>query len=299
MKKILIIATVMILMLLLISCSNIKTVNTTQSDTETTSITPVVPSDTENDSIPPTLTVNNTSDTTEDYSHLIDESSIPGRGFRFMTIKDLHTYITTGSTNLSDYEEKPYSSFDYMEQYIPPKLVIKMGYKPLWEFFNYDVTKFEYQEAMYRMNDEEKIISLVYTLDDISVVIHLPSSEENGVTNVVEYYNKYYSGYNSNTITTGNTVDFQNASSSDYRYVLREVDGLQILFEVEDGVKKHAYVYIDGYLVYIVNSCSLDEGETSEAAHQKFMTEEKYASFAALFSDDEQAAKSAVSKFTE
>ncbi len=292
MKKIFIFAIIMITIFAVIGCGTTKNAGTETS--EQTAGVIQTPEQTTPEVSETTPIMSNTPDVTEDNNLWEDNSSsIASYGFEFLTIKDLHTYITTGSTDLSDYSGAPYDSFDKMEKRLPSKVVMKMGYKPLSDFFDYDELKFEDTSALYMMTEDERI-ALLYTLDDVNIIVWLPSNKEHGVTTALEYCKKYHK---TPYVSYENAVDFEKISSVNKGYVTRNVDGNQILYLVDEGVRKEAFLYVDGYLINVL--LNIKSGQTASDSYVKFTTEEKYASFAALFSDDEQAAKSAVSKFTE
>lgn len=270
MKKVLVITAVMILTLMLLSCSDTQNINTETSAMPTTDVLK----------------------TPAQQTPVISEGSPCAMDFAFRSIADMHTYITTGSTDLAAYSDKPYVSFNYMEGILPSDAVRKMGYRPLSDFFDYDESKFEYTEALYFMTDEKWLV-LAYTLDNCTVVVYLPSNKVHGVTTALEYRNKYHQS----PYISYDAVDYEKISSVNKGYVMRNVDGNQILYRIDEGMKKEASIYVDGYFIN-VSHWLVEEGQTLNEVYDKFMTEGKYASFAALFSDDEQAAKSVISKLT-
>lgn len=291
MKKIFILAIIMITAFAVIGCDTTKNVSTETS--EQAEVVTQTPEQTTID-VSEVPIVSNTPDGTESNNFWEDSSSsIASYGFEFLTIKDMHTYITTGSTDLSDYSGKPYTSFDMMKKRLPSEVVLKMGYKPLSDFFDYDESEFEYTDALY-MITEEKWLALAYTLDNVNVIVWLPSNKEHGVKTALEYCKKYQK---KPYIPYENAVDFEKISSVNKGYVTRNIDGNQILYLIDEGVKKEAFIYVDGYLINIL--LNIKNGQTANDCYLKFMTEEKYSSFAALFSDDEQVAKSAISKLTD
>jgi hypothetical protein len=217
------------------------------------------------------------------FDSIVNSPSACSIEYIFFSIEDMHTYLTTGSTDLRDYKIPPDTK---LEDIFPADKIRAMGYLPLTELFDIDGIEFDYCNASFQYEDGE--LAFRYYLDGMLILIS-PIKETNQQT--LEYFTKQYN------IDSSKISSYSSDLNLDNGYILRHSENFDIIYTVENNIKKHATFVVDGFRVTI-NSVARSSASTMALDYQAFLSSPNSAPFAALFSNNEQVFQSATRKVT-
>ena len=199
----------------------------------------------------------------------------------FYSVADLHTYVTTGSDDLTDYSAPPAYAFEDM---LASKVILACGYTSLMELFEFDESLFDMVEASFSYSDSRKMCYRYY-LDDVCVTV-FPMKQRSLID--------CYSEHRQETLTVQDLAAYSAESITAQRgHVLRTVGDTEVIYYVKDGVTREAHVMM-GNAYVIVNCAIYSDKNTVAQEFADFMTDEKTAAFAKLFSSDDVVLQSVI-----
>jgi hypothetical protein len=200
--------------------------------------------------------------------------------YRFSSIKDMHTYISTGSTNADDYSELPNPSFDIFPD---NKRLLEQGYKSIHEYFEFDENDYEDTEAYFTVSDLSGKFEYVYAMDNVMIIIQPAVGD-----NIVECYSKE----RNKDFSKKDFSTFESEVKIAKGQMLRENNDFEVIYRVESGLVKEA-CFLIGNMYIRIGIIMSRENKTDFEAYQAFNKEEKYEPFAKFFSDDDEVVKNA------
>lgn len=279
MKKQLSLFIIFVLIFTLVGCSTAPAKTIGEATTEATTVN-TADATTATNTADTTATVN-----TEDRNFMVSCAIQYG----FYSVEDMHTYLTTGSTDINDYRYAP----DYpLSQTPSPEVFLSIGYMPISEILEIDESLFDEVYASFSFNDDGSVTYL-YQFDKTKILIR-PA-----FTNPGETISQYYARLNNITLTNDSTAtlnpDLSNSqtSSSAANYVIKKCCDYEVFYPLRNGIKKAALFLINGYQVTInFNSSSTDKTVIED--YNNFISAEKNAVFIPFFSDDQQVFETAV-----
>lgn len=199
----------------------------------------------------------------------------------FYSVADLHTYVTTGSDDLTDYSAPPAYAFEDM---LASKVILACGYTSLMELFEFDESLFDMVEASFSYSDSRKMCYRYY-LDDVCVTV-FPMKQRSLID--------CYSEHRQETLTVQDLAAYSAESITAQRgHVLRRVGDIEVIYYIKDSVTKEAHVMM-GDTYVIVNCAIYSDKNTVAQEFADFMTDEKTAAFAKLFSSDDVVLQSVI-----
>ncbi len=183
--------------------------------------------------------------------------------YKFSSLEDFETYLITGSKDVSDYSYVPFPGFDYLPS---PDEIYAKGYLPICETLGIDADSFECVNMGFSHSNGG--FAYGYYFDGISISVE--PAQTNNIAEEMVHINA--------------NIDVENLTApKSYGYVLKEENGLNIVYRMKDGKKWIAYFMIEDYCIKINISRNPDTFLTDV---QAFMTSPKTAALAPLFSDD-------------
>ena len=198
----------------------------------------------------------------------------------------MHTYLTTGSRNPEDYSKAPDMPLDK----IPSNEDFKCdGYKDLRQIFSFNEEAFDSVEASFSYTDRGCVIYRYY-MDSLHITVEYTSYDD-----LVDCY-----AYKRNK--TVSEMNVKNYSSSNYRgteYELRKQSDFDVLYYNVDGMIKVTSFIIDNCFITINGTYHVPDDGLVSKCYETFMSDPKYAPFAAFFSDDDATFESAVKALEE
>lgn len=201
--------------------------------------------------------------------------------YRFSSIKDMHTYISTGSTNADDYSELPNPSFDIFPD---NKRLLEQGYKSIHEYFEFDENDYEDTEAYFTVSDLSGKFEYVYAMDNVMIIIQPAVGD-----NIVECYSKE----RNKDFSKKDFSTFESEVKIAKGQMLRENNDFEVIYRVESGLVKEA-CFLIGNMYIRMGIITSRENKTDIEAYQAFNKEEKYEPFVKFFSDDDEVVKKAI-----
>lgn len=235
---------------------------------------------TDNAAITTTTTANTTANTTNVDMFLPTEPQGFPILYCFSSIKDMHTYISTGSTNDDDYSELPHPSFDIFPD---NKTLLEQGYRSINEYFEFDENDFKAKEIRFSVSDLTGRFKYVYEMDNVMITIQPAIGD-----NIVECYSKV----KNKDLSEKDFEEFSSEIKIDKGQILRENNEFELIYKVANGRIEAAHFLIGNTYIKIGIIWSVENG-TDEEAHKAFSEEEKYEPFAKFFSDDDEVVKKA------
>lgn len=203
----------------------------------------------------------------------------------FYSIADLTTYVTTGSTDLKDYKYEPDSP---LTQTPSPDILKSCGeYIPISDYFTIDESLFNSVEASFVFMDNGGI-RYAYAFDNLYITMHYVGNDPSETT--LSHYTKRQGL----SMSADSTAVFNPNAQIENGLSVRSYGSYDVVYTMENNLKRAAYVLIDGFYIMISNTAASDYFDTVEQDYTEFMTSPKYAPFAALFSDDQQTFETAV-----
>lgn len=210
--------------------------------------------------------------------------------YLFYSIADMEKYINSGSRNTADYSKPPSIPLEDF-----PEIALSNRYISLISILGIDEKLFSCHEASFQLTEGGKI-KYCYYLDNVMIMI-----EEIDYSTPIEQYMEKFDEYKKN-----NLLDYQipNHTSATVQegFVLRQSNSTKLVYKMQNGIKKSATILIERYAVTI-NGTWYSNQEKIVQDYQEFLTSEKTAGIAALFSDDpktfETSIKTVVDKVTK
>ena len=273
MKRILLLFMTFTLILASASCSS-NTNDIVTSDTKQSSLTETTTTKTNADETTSTINTNVNS------TIFSNDIAACNNRYGFRSIEDLHTYLTTGSTNPEDYTAptKPLGSLKYMPS---AEYLQSQGYLPLLDIFDINENLFDSVEAYFQRNNNGGI-HYWYYLDDIYI----------GVDYVGNYTSKTTSqhyAYLNGLSTNSELSEMTNVNS----ILVRTHGSYEVVYELTNNIKKRANILIDDFYI-TVDFNAYSTNSTIAHDYETFLTSEKYVAFAPLFSDNQKAFETAI-----
>lgn len=205
--------------------------------------------------------------------------------YLFNSAKDLDTYITTGSKNIEDYTAAPQVSFDLLPE---PKVIKAYGYHSIFEYFTFDESAFDYVEASFMFTDDDSSIFYRYYIDNYLIIIQPAEAE-----NLLDCYQS-----TKNVVLDDSDVVTYSKDIPKDGLVLRKAENCEVLYEMQNGVKKVANFIIDDSYVRIVSTYFSNES-TRLNDYNAFLTDPDAAAFSAFFSENDQVFDKATSNIAK
>ena len=199
--------------------------------------------------------------------------------YLFGSIADMETFIYTRSKRQEDYTFRPLVPLEDI-----PAVDLSKKYLPLASLLEIDEDKFVYHEASFKRT-EDGGIEFWYYLDDVYIRIEKTgfSSATDVVRSDLSYgYHQGFSEYDS-TLTTANG------------YFVRAAGKADIVYKLQNGIKKTAIVVVDGFKVTILNTAYSSDNTVAED-YQNFLKSDKTQSIAAFFDNDQTRFQTAMEK---
>lgn len=208
------------------------------------------------------------------------QPSIEPVHYMFSSIKDLHTYVKTGSRDLADYETE---SSVPLEDFLDIEMISRSSYLAVEAVLGIDETQFHDVCAAFKF-DEERIpaIMFYYCLDDVMIDVYSVDSLESDDL-IGRYAEVRTTPKDKMTISS-----YTEKNAVKDGYLLREKTEYDVLYQMKNGVQKAAAFCVEGFFVIIQL--------TDEGAYPTFVTESKTASLAALFSEDDRVFEEAIAR---
>ena len=255
-------------MVLAVSCNQItdSTEDTTKDITKDTTTQDTTTQDT---------TVQNTSDQIKDSQTNIGilESGCSVAYF-FGCVADLETYINTGSLDPADYTV-PLEEYNNLDALPSPEAFKARGYVPLSAWFHVDESLYEDIEVAIEWSPDG---NLYYNYKFDQVAIGIIPTHANTITEYMVDKNRINSAEMMPSFYTDPNI--MNG------YVLRESHGLEIAYQIQNGLYIMASFVKNGHTVEIVYISNNDP--VTQQQYDSFMGNDAYDCMSALFSDDEQ-----------
>lgn len=201
--------------------------------------------------------------------------------YLFSSVKDLNTYITTGSTDIEDYLFAPHTPFNDMPE---AKLINAYGYNSIYEYFTFDETTFDSVEASFTFTESGSIIYKYY-FDNIFVTIQPVESD-----NLLECYKS-----RKNIVLNDDVSLYTKNNHYANGHMLRENLDCNIMYYVVNGVKKEAHLIIGNSYVTINGTWYSDNTSLSKDFNE-FMANKDVTAFSSFFSDDDIVFNNAIAK---
>ncbi|MBQ8345785.1 MAG: hypothetical protein IJY42_05935 [Clostridia bacterium] len=187
--------------------------------------------------------------------------------YKFATIEDMETYLTTKSQNEADYSKKPIP-FNGMSPDSPAGIIANYPYVSVSRIFSLDESLFESKYIGFSDHDTKNGHVFLYRLDTLYLQVF--------------------------TLREGDSsVKAEALPDVGEDQIKRDFSGFEILYTVEEGVKREAIFLLGAYTVTIRPAFVMDEA-AHPAAYQDFLTNPRTAFLARLFSDDDTVVQSAV-----
>ncbi len=224
----------------------------------------------------------------------------------FSSSKDLHTYMTTGSTNLEDYEEAP--SVDLEGLFSPEFLKERSGYKSLSDCFCVDESLFESVFASYRVGyhtypgvPPKLIVEYSYEFSD-GDIYNIDSNWMSISINRIDNYGNWKCNTLQDCVRATETDEFEFTTYSGSLldtvqdgYVLRKYGEDEVIYKISGGAPRCVYLKSGDYILRLSVPVHYDlENYTDILIFDEFMTDEKYKPFAAIFSEDQEVFNAAM-----
>ncbi|MBP5209756.1 MAG: hypothetical protein J6125_02735, partial [Clostridia bacterium] len=170
--------------------------------------------------------------------------------YEFRSMQDMHTYITTGSTDSDDYQYPGGILFNQTAA----ERAREYGYRPLWQYFDIDPEQYERNVCGFSFDaDRPRILHTVYCMDEIGVSLIAASQYyREGLPCLFDYYVAFYGDEVLRpTETESDMVLFSNRKEVENGYIRREYGDSYVLYRITDGkFVSFAYV-VDGALLTI------------------------------------------------
>ena len=205
----------------------------------------------------------------------------------FYSLEDFETFLYTDSRNPADYSTTPYPNLSgipgsdaFLNHYISPKVLF--GDDPhLLDSLRY---------CGITLNGSE--VTFGYYFGDFYIVlIYEPNALRGNTT--VDYYREYHA-----TRPAERYEFFDNLQATKQHesgYIVRPVGGYDPIYKFENNILQNIRFVVDDYLVGIIRTYDFSPGDTVQN-FQTFMTQASTAPVAPLFSEDDKAFESALSK---
>ena len=203
--------------------------------------------------------------------------SCPAR-FKFGSIEDFNTLLTTRSDKAEDYSTAPYPR-------IPSDLVDRLiqFYHPLETIVDFDTEQYG-KLNIFSFQECDGWINFCYNFDTFSFSVSVPT-----LPNPVAA---------DETINSRTGADFQTwKADKEYSdgYVIRNIDDCRVVYTKKDNCLDEIAFASDNYYIgmYIHENPA---GMTTAEAAEEFFTSPATAGFAAFFSDDDAVFRAAVDR---
>ena len=231
----------------------------------------------------------------DDYYDFIEDDISDGvrEQIAFSSAADLHNFITTGSTDPTDYSDTGWSIYcdlEYVMEAYPPEKHIKDGYVNIENLLGIDEDILGPSGAGFVMY---KGITYLYCFDnDIDICVKSLHRYPKGTT-MLSYYTT------EGIIYKLQSYDKNKTDYAEYTgHVFRSIDDFDILYSYKNGFIREINFVIDGYYISIYLSYDLDD-QTKEEVNsviQNFMTSEETSNLSVWLSPDDEAIKKSIQK---
>ena len=196
--------------------------------------------------------------------------------YYFGSIKDIHTYITTGSTDIKDYSAPMSHKLTNMPD---PERIRFHGYYPIFDYFSFDESTFDRVAVTLRF--PRGSVDYAYFLDNILVSIRPALSKS-----LFEFY-LYI-----RNIEEKDVMEYDKNVKYTKGHVLRKISDCEIIYCYENGVIKTASFLIGNCFITLNGVCvsnltDMSDDEFFANAYDKFMNDPDQALFSAFFSEDD------------
>lgn len=199
----------------------------------------------------------------------------------FYSIEDMHTYITTGSTDLEDYNHAPDMP---LEDIHDAAKVRALGYLPLSKIMDVEGEMFDSHWVTFQIIDFSSVIYRYY-FDDICVEITNTIETENQTA--LSVYSQLRNQSATDAVLYSPDIKIQDG------VVVRRHNETDVIYRYKDGVKASVgFIFGDYYVTLIqrkiTNDSKCPDADARMEAYQAFLSDSKMEPFVPFFSDDEQ-----------
>lgn len=208
----------------------------------------------------------------------------------FGSIRDLDTFITTGSTDPVDYQFRPLFGFAALESLALEDFA---DYQPIERYFSFNKNDFQTSKGGVGYENESPFVKYSYILDNVGISIHQVKAD-----NISECYVRR----ESMNLSGEKITDYTSTTTLKRAHMLRKVADYDVIYYMEYGVIREVHFLIGNtYISVFSNIAYHDESEALFAEkvakiQEEILTDPKYSCFAPLFSDDEKVFNSAIAK---
>lgn len=232
--------------------------------------------------------------------------------YYFYSVRDLDTYVATGSTNPEDYKvtyitaHPPGSENDQviplgpnLEGMPSPEKIQEHGYASLFDFFTFNETDFDRIVVCFRCT-EYGYTTYGFILDELSILMRPTKpffEEQSRYDSTASLYAAKHDIPISNDSDPVLDPDHETGST----YQIRKYGEYDVVYKITDGIKEEAGIIVNGFYIEIniASSAFGASAEQRDAEYTEFITNPKYAPFAALFADDQETFEAAVMSMVE
>lgn len=206
---------------------------------------------------------------------------------RFYSIEDMETYLFTGSTQPSDYTNAPefenIPKIDYYETYE----YARTGYISLKDVYGIEVDKIVSFNSVTFQITTDCVIFTYYFDNNCITVTYSPGCFVNMSTS------DYYAAYCDYSSTPYSSQDYVESSNVIDGYVLRKVDGKEVMYTYKNGIPRLAGIMVGDYFLSVTTAASSDVNEAYDE-YSQFINSEEFAPISSIFADDSAVLSNAV-----
>lgn len=208
----------------------------------------------------------------------------------FGSIRDLDTFITTGSTDPVDYQFRPLFGFAALESLALEDFA---DYQPIERYFSFNKNDFQTSKGGVGYENESPFVKYSYILDNVGISIHQVKAD---------HISECYVRRESMNLSGEKITDYTSNTTLKRAHMLRKVADYDVIYYMEYGVIREVHFLIGNtYISVFSNIAYHDESEALFAEkvakiQEEILTDPKYSCFAPLFSDDEKVFNSAIAK---
>ena len=203
--------------------------------------------------------------------------------YAFRTVRDLETYLFTGSENLADYSQPPTPDFpfptltdrDHNEFTLADEF--KKGYCSLETAFGIDADQIStFREACFFRMDNGN--GYRFTFENVTVNLTYAPGYCLDRT-VRDFFEDFYVG----KVNLQTYTDFSALSDG---FTIRNAGNTNVIYETRNGITMSVMLIAENDLIGI--GCGSSDNKTqAETLQQQFLTSPEFAPFAELFSPDD------------
>ena len=208
---------------------------------------------------------------------------------RFDSVRDLETYLFTGSTQASDYGKLPaFDTFPQINGYKTNEYA-RVGYVSIEKIFGIRPdTVDSFDSVTFQISADCIAYHYYFDANCISVIFS-PGCFENRSTS------DYYSAYAKYSSTSYSPVPYVGTLENVDGSVLRKSDEKEVVYICKNGIPRKVGMLLGDYFLSVTTAASGDTGK-ARAEYLQWMHSEDFAPLADLFSTDSTVFDAAMQK---